>query len=29
VLCPLTISETELDEALGIWEQALEATLGP
>jgi 4-aminobutyrate aminotransferase / (S)-3-amino-2-methylpropionate transaminase / 5-aminovalerate transaminase len=28
VLCTLTISEAELDEALGIWEQALEATLG-
>ncbi len=28
VLCPLTISETELDEALGIWEQALETVLG-
>jgi 4-aminobutyrate aminotransferase/(S)-3-amino-2-methylpropionate transaminase len=28
VLCPLTITDTELDEALDIWEQALEATLG-
>ncbi len=28
VLCPLTISEAELDEALGVWEQALEAALG-
>jgi 4-aminobutyrate aminotransferase/(S)-3-amino-2-methylpropionate transaminase len=27
VLCPLIISDAELDEALGIWEQALEATL--
>ena len=28
VLCPLVISEAELDEALGIWEQALESALG-
>ena len=28
VLCPLTMSETELDEALGIWEQALDTVLG-
>jgi len=28
VLCPLTISDSELDEALAIWEQALEVTLG-
>jgi 4-aminobutyrate aminotransferase/(S)-3-amino-2-methylpropionate transaminase len=27
VLCPLTISDAELDEALGIWEQALDAVL--
>jgi 4-aminobutyrate aminotransferase / (S)-3-amino-2-methylpropionate transaminase / 5-aminovalerate transaminase len=27
VLCPLVISEAELDEALDVWEQALEATL--
>jgi 4-aminobutyrate aminotransferase/(S)-3-amino-2-methylpropionate transaminase len=27
VLCPLTISSEELDEALGAWEEALEATL--
>ena len=25
VLCPLTISEAELAEALDVWEQALEA----
>ena len=29
VLCPLTISDAELDEALGIWEAALETVLGP
>ena len=27
VLAPLTLSDAELDEALGVWEQALEATL--
>ena len=27
VLCPLTIDEPELDEALGAWEEALEAVL--
>jgi 4-aminobutyrate aminotransferase/(S)-3-amino-2-methylpropionate transaminase len=27
VLCPFTISDAELDEALGIWEQALDAVL--
>jgi 4-aminobutyrate aminotransferase / (S)-3-amino-2-methylpropionate transaminase / 5-aminovalerate transaminase len=27
VLCPLTISHAELDEALGIWEQSLDAVL--
>ena len=27
VLSPLTLSDGELDEALGVWEQALEATL--
>jgi 4-aminobutyrate aminotransferase/(S)-3-amino-2-methylpropionate transaminase len=27
VLCPLTISDAELDEALGIWEQALDSVL--
>ena len=27
VLCPLTISDAELDEALGAWEEALEAVL--
>ena len=29
VLAPLTIADAELDEALGIWEQALDAVLGP
>src|SRR4051794_34310540 len=29
VLCPLTIGDAELDEALDVWEQALEAVLGP
>ena len=29
VLCPLTIEEPVLDEALDAWEAALEATLGP
>jgi 4-aminobutyrate aminotransferase / (S)-3-amino-2-methylpropionate transaminase / 5-aminovalerate transaminase len=28
VLSPLTLSDAELDEALGIWEQALETVLG-
>jgi 4-aminobutyrate aminotransferase/(S)-3-amino-2-methylpropionate transaminase len=28
VLCPLTIEDAVLDEALGVWEGALEATLG-
>jgi 4-aminobutyrate aminotransferase/(S)-3-amino-2-methylpropionate transaminase len=28
VLCPLTISEAELDEALAVWEEALEAAIG-
>ena len=28
VLVPLTISDAELDEALGVWEQALEHVLG-
>ena len=28
VLCPLVIADAELDEALGVWEQALEAVLG-
>jgi 4-aminobutyrate aminotransferase/(S)-3-amino-2-methylpropionate transaminase len=28
VLTPLTITEPELDEALGVWEQALESALG-
>jgi 4-aminobutyrate aminotransferase/(S)-3-amino-2-methylpropionate transaminase len=27
VLCPLVISDAELDEALGVWEEALEAVL--
>jgi 4-aminobutyrate aminotransferase/(S)-3-amino-2-methylpropionate transaminase len=27
VLVPLVISDAELDEALGVWEQALETTL--
>jgi 4-aminobutyrate aminotransferase-like enzyme len=27
VLAPLTLSDAELDEALGVWEQALEGTL--
>ena len=27
VLCPLVITDSELDEALGIWEEALEAVL--
>lgn len=28
VLCPLTISDAELDEALEVWEEALEAATG-
>ena len=28
VLCPLTIEDVVLDEALGVWEEALAATLG-
>ncbi len=28
VLCPLTISDPELDEALGVWEDALEQVIG-
>jgi 4-aminobutyrate aminotransferase-like enzyme len=27
VLSPLTLSDAELDEALAVWEQALEAAL--
>jgi 4-aminobutyrate aminotransferase/(S)-3-amino-2-methylpropionate transaminase len=27
VLCPLVITDAELDEALGVWEDALEAVL--
>ena len=27
VLCPLVITDAELDEALGVWEEALEAAL--
>jgi 4-aminobutyrate aminotransferase/(S)-3-amino-2-methylpropionate transaminase len=27
VLTPLTLSDPELDEALGVWEEALEAAL--
>ena len=27
VLCPLVITDAELDEALGVWEQALDASL--
>jgi 4-aminobutyrate aminotransferase-like enzyme len=27
VLCPLVISDAELDEALDAWEQALDAAL--
>jgi 4-aminobutyrate aminotransferase/(S)-3-amino-2-methylpropionate transaminase len=27
VLCPLVITDTELDEALGVWEEALETVL--
>jgi hypothetical protein len=28
VLAPLVIADAELDEALGVWEQALEHALG-
>ncbi len=28
VLCPLTISDAELDEGLDVWEEALAAVLG-
>ena len=28
VLCPLTLTDEELDEALSVWEEALEAALG-
>jgi 4-aminobutyrate aminotransferase/(S)-3-amino-2-methylpropionate transaminase len=28
VLCPLVITDAELEEALGVWEEALEAVLG-
>jgi 4-aminobutyrate aminotransferase-like enzyme len=28
VLCPLTIEDVVLDEALDVWEGALEVTLG-
>jgi 4-aminobutyrate aminotransferase/(S)-3-amino-2-methylpropionate transaminase len=28
VLCPLVITDAELDEALSVWEEALEAALG-
>ena len=28
VLCPLTISDAELDEGLAVWEEALAAVLG-
>ena len=28
VLCPLTIPDGELDEGLGVWEEALAAVLG-
>jgi len=27
VLCPLVITDSELDEALGVWDEALEAVL--
>ncbi|MDF2750728.1 MAG: hypothetical protein K0T00_1904, partial [Gaiellaceae bacterium] len=26
--CPLVITDAELDEALSVWEEALEAALG-
>jgi len=28
VLCPLVITDAELDEALGVWEDALAHALG-
>ena len=28
VLVPLVVSDAELDEALGVWDEALEAVLG-
>jgi 4-aminobutyrate aminotransferase/(S)-3-amino-2-methylpropionate transaminase len=28
VLCPLVLTDAELDEALSVWEEALEAALG-
>jgi 4-aminobutyrate aminotransferase/(S)-3-amino-2-methylpropionate transaminase len=28
VLCPLVLTDAELDEALAVWEEALEAVLG-
>ena len=28
VLCPLTIEDAVVDEALGVWEQALAVVLG-
>ena len=28
VLTPLTLTDAELDEALGVWEASIEATLG-
>src|ERR1043165_9158468 len=28
VLCPLVLTDAELDEALTVWEEALEAALG-
>jgi len=29
VLAPLVLTDAELDEALGVWEDALDATLTP
>jgi 4-aminobutyrate aminotransferase/(S)-3-amino-2-methylpropionate transaminase len=28
VLCPLVVTDPELDEALAVWEEALESVLG-
>jgi 4-aminobutyrate aminotransferase/(S)-3-amino-2-methylpropionate transaminase len=28
VLCPLVLTDSELDEALSVWEDALDSTLG-
>jgi len=28
VLCPLTLTDDQLEEALSVWEEALEAALG-